>query len=178
MAAINSMAGGRRASAQTLEARGTKDKTTRKAQGFDAPKAIPGRPKTPFWLTDDEKTVWGELCDTLESRGQLCADDYWALYGLVTSFCQLREMHKVIRENGYTQDVRTYRRGRSDLDEDDPEGVMTRARPEFKLMMELDTKVRYWLQEFGLTPVTRVRAPVVPKDNYDPKDPLKEFGLQ
>lgn len=160
-----------------------KDKTTRNASGLSVPDMVPGDPQMPFWLSDRAITIWGELTDVLRQRGQLAKDSYWALCALVDSIERWEILRADVSENGYTTKnvAAGAARMKGKLKEDeemDETDMIERVRPTVRLLFEVQTLMRYWLQEFGLTDVTFAKAPKkssAPKPGN--KNPLSDYGL-
>lgn len=162
---------------------GSKDKTKRKQAGFDHADSVPGIPQCPFWFSERAHDIWAQFCHVLETRGQLCQDDYWAMCALVSTFEEWETLRRLVNETGYTQNVRTStanrksQRGRSEDDDDDEGAIMARLRPEVKLLRETEVALRQWLCEFGLTAVTRIKAPKVGNNGGGEVNALSEWGL-
>ena len=176
--------GGRRATPPDIRAvTGAKDKTTRKQAGLEHAGSLPGKPQCPFWFSGRAHEIWDQFCYVLEARGQLCQDDYWSLCMLVSTFEEWEKLRKLVNETGYTQDVKTVmskRKNRADRrhdEENGEDGVMTRLRPEVRLLRETEQTVRQWLGEFGLTSVTRIKAPKVGDPGDNKPNALSEWGL-
>ena len=102
---------------------------------------------------------------------------------LVSTFEEWETLRKLVNENGYTQDVKTSiakRKNRADRrhdEENGEDGLVPRVRPEVRLLRETEQTVRQWLGEFGLTSVTRIKAPKVGNPGAAEVNALSEWGL-
>lgn len=121
-------------------AHGTADRRDRRPR-FAAVDRVPGDPEPPEWFCDLGKATWAHVCEVLRRRDTLGLDDYWSLCGLVSAVVDYRRLGMDIKENGRTRTVITVN------------GVpFVRIRPEVKLLREVNSSLRKWLREFGLTP--------------------------
>jgi len=110
-------------------------------------------------------------------------DSYWALCALVDSIERWEILRADVSENGYTTKnvAAGAARMKGKLKEDeemDETDMIERVRPTVRLLFEVQTLMRYWLQEFGLTDVTFAKAPKkssAPKPGN--KNPLSDYGL-
>jgi P27 family predicted phage terminase small subunit len=118
----------------------------------DAPEPEPGAPLAPEWLDEDGVTAWAELVAQLEPTRVLTKADRTALGLAADALSEYVSARQVVRKKGATYAKRS--RGRA---------AMRRPVPEVAIATAARRDVFKMLEAFGLTPASRSRVAVDPK---------------
>ncbi len=126
------------------------------------PKAEPGAPVCPAWLSPKAKRAWKELVGILGGMDILSKADRRAMELLCDAYAEYRDARAVVAKQGATYEAETV-----------AGGVMIRPRPEVAIAADAWRRVKGMLTEFGLTPASRSR--VQTPDKGEKASPFAEF---
>lgn len=128
--------------------------------GLNEPDPEPVAPKCPTFLKGQARREWKRISEHLEGLGLLTQIDLAALASYCLAWETLIESDKVIRAEGRT--ILT------------PNGS-TQQHPELSIRNRAMDQVRMFLTEFGMSPASRTRINLPPKD-LDINNPFAQLG--
>ena len=123
----------------------------------DEPKAPPGAPDQPGWLTKEARAHWDEVVPILLKLGTLTFADGEALAEYCDVWARLRKVNRVINQKGHTFTT--------------PNGYV-QQRPEVGIAKGLRADLTRLMDRFGMNPSarTRIRLSDSPGAGRSPQD--------
>lgn len=138
----------------------------------DAVERVEGDLQVPTCLGEEGLKCWLHVTEILKRRGQLSRDSHWSLIALCACWEEWHDLQMNILAFGRTERVLTNggqkaaSRKASDsgapLDTDS--FMVTKIRPEVAMFQDCDRRLRSWLNEFGLTDISRAKVEKIPTD--------------
>lgn len=113
-----------------------------------------GIPPAPPYLSEGEKDAWRKFGAVLDGAFHvLTKEDFAAFESLCCSYDEVRRLRDSLRkaEEVLCEEPKFNKAG-------DPVGVILKARPEWALLNQADSRLMQWLGRFGLTPGDRGRV--------------------
>lgn len=125
-------------------------------------------PKMPAWLSRRAKDEWRRIVPILLNLGLLTRVDLAALVGYCQSFAEVEEATRILNREGRIIERDIYSRN------GDWVGTAKELHPAVKLQHEASNRVKAFLTEFGLSPMTRTRVKTIGGEK-PAADPAEQF---
>jgi P27 family predicted phage terminase small subunit len=133
------------------------------------PKPKSARPGMPSWLSKDAKTEWKRIVPELAKVGLLTLVDRTALASYCQAHAELQIATRLLDKEGRIVEEDVYGK------DGEVKGTVTKAHPAVKLQRDAFTRVKQFINEFGLTPASRSRLQVTPEEKTDAADPTLRY---
>ncbi len=120
-------------------------------------------PKRPGWLTGYARKEWERAADELDALGLLTSLDYTLFVLFCYKYGEFVQLVKDVRKEGRTfYDIKSDMLGN--------EIKVMKSNPKVMQMNNLSKEIRLLCSEFGMSPSSRCRLQVGPKEAVDPMD--------
>jgi P27 family predicted phage terminase small subunit len=128
------------------------------------PKALPGEPPMPTWLTAAARALWPEVCAIIQANGVLYATDGMAVAALCSSLAMFRQAEEELVGKHLTWDA-----------VDKMGNIAVRSHPAVRVRALALREMRASWQSFGLDPSSRAGLDACKKGSDEPMSAIDKI---